>query len=303
MTEAAANSVVRSAAPAGAQESDHGLLGNDQDADVFFKDPYIDIDERRETPVHHRYLHGGFGGTDTRFSVYLPPADQYQGGSSNTSHRCPIARTLRSWTQDRTTRLPSRSPTALVSWRPTAVEPPEHQGQGLIPRSPRTVPTRQRPNTQGSSQRRLTGTTVPMVMPSGEVAAGSAPSECLIPRRTERPWPRTRSRSALFSRLWPLGALGRVALRVRGRMSLHWWPPVCSGPKSTSVTTRRHRTLGHMPRFDRTTGGKTLLNCDVAHTRVESTDRSQFTSAASHVGEEPCLNHPLPHPQQRPVPK
>ena len=30
-------------------------------------------------PVRHRYVHGGFTGTDTRFSVYLPPAEQYGG--------------------------------------------------------------------------------------------------------------------------------------------------------------------------------------------------------------------------------
>ena len=29
--------------------------------------------------MRHRYLHGGFTGTDTRFSFYLPPPDQYSG--------------------------------------------------------------------------------------------------------------------------------------------------------------------------------------------------------------------------------
>ena len=27
----------------------------------------------------HRYVHGGFRGTDTRFSFYLPPKQQYRG--------------------------------------------------------------------------------------------------------------------------------------------------------------------------------------------------------------------------------
>lgn len=47
--------------------------------DVMFSEPYIDMDEWREEPVRHRYVHGGFKNTDTRFSLYLPPADQYEG--------------------------------------------------------------------------------------------------------------------------------------------------------------------------------------------------------------------------------
>jgi len=39
--------------------------------DPLFKAPYIDIDEWREAPVRHRYVHGGFKGTDTRFSFYF----------------------------------------------------------------------------------------------------------------------------------------------------------------------------------------------------------------------------------------
>ena len=43
-------------------------------------EPYvIDIDEWRETPVPHRYVHATIPGTETRFSMYLPPADQYEG--------------------------------------------------------------------------------------------------------------------------------------------------------------------------------------------------------------------------------
>jgi hypothetical protein len=47
--------------------------------DAFFGTPYIDIDELRDSPLPHRYVHGGFEGTDTRFSLYLPPAERYQG--------------------------------------------------------------------------------------------------------------------------------------------------------------------------------------------------------------------------------
>lgn len=48
-------------------------------ADPLFAEPYVDIDEWRDAPVRHRYVHGGFRGTDTRFSLYLPPREQYRG--------------------------------------------------------------------------------------------------------------------------------------------------------------------------------------------------------------------------------
>jgi hypothetical protein len=59
-------------------------LGADTDsanpaADAMFKEPYIDIDEWRSTPVRHRYVHGGFKGTDMKFSFYLPPKEQFKG--------------------------------------------------------------------------------------------------------------------------------------------------------------------------------------------------------------------------------
>jgi hypothetical protein len=47
--------------------------------DQLFTDPYIDVDEWRDTPSRHRYVHGGFRGGDTRFSFYLPEADRYRG--------------------------------------------------------------------------------------------------------------------------------------------------------------------------------------------------------------------------------
>lgn len=48
-------------------------------ADATFSQPYIDIDEWRDAPVRHRYVHGGFKGTDARFSFYLPEKAQYKG--------------------------------------------------------------------------------------------------------------------------------------------------------------------------------------------------------------------------------
>jgi hypothetical protein len=49
------------------------------DTDPVFATPYVDIDEWRDAPVRHRYVRGGFQGTQTRFSFYLPPREQYQG--------------------------------------------------------------------------------------------------------------------------------------------------------------------------------------------------------------------------------
>ncbi len=47
--------------------------------DDFFGEPYFDADEMRDKPEPYRYLHGGFRGTDTRFSFCFPPKERYQG--------------------------------------------------------------------------------------------------------------------------------------------------------------------------------------------------------------------------------
>lgn len=47
--------------------------------DTLFKAPYIDVDEWREKPIKHRYIHGGFEGTQTRFSFYFPSKENYKG--------------------------------------------------------------------------------------------------------------------------------------------------------------------------------------------------------------------------------
>src|SRR5262249_6711276 len=44
-----------------------------------FSEPFIDLDEWRDTPRRHRYVHGGFADSHTRFSIYLPPEELYQG--------------------------------------------------------------------------------------------------------------------------------------------------------------------------------------------------------------------------------
>jgi hypothetical protein len=47
--------------------------------DDFFGKPWIDVDEWREKPVPHHHVHGGFEGTDTRFTFYFRPAELYRG--------------------------------------------------------------------------------------------------------------------------------------------------------------------------------------------------------------------------------
>ena len=47
--------------------------------DTLFKQPFVDVDEWRDKPVRHRYVHGGFEGNNTRFSFYFPPKEGYEG--------------------------------------------------------------------------------------------------------------------------------------------------------------------------------------------------------------------------------
>ena len=66
--------------PARAQQSGGAQqTGGPNAADQMFKEPYIDVDEWRDKPVRHRYVHGGFKGTEARFSFYFPPKEQNQG--------------------------------------------------------------------------------------------------------------------------------------------------------------------------------------------------------------------------------
>jgi hypothetical protein len=47
--------------------------------DPLYDNPYVDIDEWKDKPVRYRYVHGGFKGTDCKFSFYFPPAEHYEG--------------------------------------------------------------------------------------------------------------------------------------------------------------------------------------------------------------------------------
>lgn len=55
------------------------LAKNFTTKDTLFQAPYVDVDEWRDKPVRHRYVHGGFKGTDTRFSFYFPEKTKYEG--------------------------------------------------------------------------------------------------------------------------------------------------------------------------------------------------------------------------------
>ena len=52
---------------------------NDLYPDPLFVEPFVDVDEWRDEPVRHRYIHGGFTGTDLLFSMYFPPVERYDG--------------------------------------------------------------------------------------------------------------------------------------------------------------------------------------------------------------------------------
>lgn len=44
-----------------------------------FSKVYIDVEEWRNVPVKHQYIHGGEKDTELKFSFYFPPKEQYQG--------------------------------------------------------------------------------------------------------------------------------------------------------------------------------------------------------------------------------
>lgn len=58
-------------------DSETRLTG--EESDPLYTEPYVEVNELRSAPVPHRYVHGGFKGTDARFSFYFPPDDRYEG--------------------------------------------------------------------------------------------------------------------------------------------------------------------------------------------------------------------------------
>jgi hypothetical protein len=61
----------RAGAPIGAVTADS--------IDPQFAQAYVQVNELRQQPAPHRYVHGGFKGTDARFSFYFPDKERYQG--------------------------------------------------------------------------------------------------------------------------------------------------------------------------------------------------------------------------------
>jgi hypothetical protein len=59
--------------------SAHQIHAQEITTDSLFREPYTDIDEWRDVPLRHRYVHGGFKGTETRFSFYFPAKENYEG--------------------------------------------------------------------------------------------------------------------------------------------------------------------------------------------------------------------------------
>ena len=50
-----------------------------QYGDTAFSEPYVDLDEWRDHPVRHHYIHGGFKSNGTRFSFYFPAKEDDKG--------------------------------------------------------------------------------------------------------------------------------------------------------------------------------------------------------------------------------
>ena len=62
--------------------SAQSLVGKSWDfqyGDSAFTEPYVDVDEWRDQPVRHHYIHGGFKSNGTRFSFYFPAKEDYDG--------------------------------------------------------------------------------------------------------------------------------------------------------------------------------------------------------------------------------
>jgi hypothetical protein len=70
----------------------HDAVAAYQCVDSFFGTPFVEVDEARDEPVPHRYVHGGFDGTATRFSFCFPERYErrffhyLQGGFGGSEH-------------------------------------------------------------------------------------------------------------------------------------------------------------------------------------------------------------------------
>ena len=62
-----------------------------ESAEPLFNQPYVDIDEWRDQPFRHRYVHGGFKGTEAKLVIYFPPKEQYRGRFFQAITAVPVA--------------------------------------------------------------------------------------------------------------------------------------------------------------------------------------------------------------------
>ena len=117
--------------------------------DPQFDTPFIDVDEWRDEPVRHRYVHGGFEGTDTRFSFYFPPASATRDASSTRSCPCRASSTCGDHRGSSTAspgRSSSPSTAAPTWWSRTWVAPTRSPAR--TGRSPATGPAPPWPGTR-----------------------------------------------------------------------------------------------------------------------------------------------------------
>ncbi len=119
---------------------------------------------------------GGFTGTETRFSLYFPPADSYRGRFFSTSRRFPTASTSPSTRRGARTRSGSPSPAARTSWRPTAADGPRYRAARSTPPSPLAAPMRLPHNTPAWSPPGSTARIAPTDTPTAAVAEDTGSS-------------------------------------------------------------------------------------------------------------------------------
>lgn len=82
-----ASTTVSTAGNCSAPDASSPILVTGDCIDPRFNTPYVDVEEERTTPVPHRYVHGGFIGTDAKFSFYFPPKEQYQRRFFQNTHQ------------------------------------------------------------------------------------------------------------------------------------------------------------------------------------------------------------------------
>ena len=157
------------------------LITEDAD-DPRFNAPFVDVDEQRTNPVPHRYIHGGFTGTDARFSFYFPAADRYEGRFFQPTHQLFFSEDA----QDPAVTFTIESGAYLVQSNMGGSEYPAARSSPFRASTTRrpgaTASTRRPQSSRGSRRSSCTGSIDRSATSTGRVAARSRPS-----RRRKRP--------------------------------------------------------------------------------------------------------------------